>query len=83
LRELAKDPKVIDALVSDLAMPGLTGFDVVKKARTLAPHLPVVLVSGYVRPQDVEQAAQIGVRRVIMKPDTVEQLAEVLYEVLK
>jgi CheY-like chemotaxis protein len=82
LVELAKQDIHIDALISDLAMPGMTGFDVVRRARALRPNLPMILVSGYVRPQDVELAQQLGVQRLVLKPDTVDGLAAALHEVL-
>jgi two-component system, cell cycle sensor histidine kinase and response regulator CckA len=83
LAEIAKLPASIDAVVSDLAMPGMTGFDVVRKVHELRADLPVVLVSGYVRPQDAAQAHQLGVQRLILKPDTVDALAQALHEVLQ
>jgi len=82
LQELARHPEVIDVLISDLAMPGLSGFDVVRRAHAIRKDLPVVLVSGYVRAKDKELAEQLGVERLILKPDTVDALAAALQEVL-
>jgi signal transduction histidine kinase/CheY-like chemotaxis protein len=82
LAELARNPQRIDALISDLAMPGMTGFDVVRGSKTMRADLPIVLVSGYIRPQDSDLADSLGVRRLLLKPDTVEALAQVLDEVL-
>ncbi|MEM1010933.1 MAG: ATP-binding protein [Planctomycetota bacterium] len=36
-----------DVIASDVAMPGLTGVDVAKRAGELFPDLPVLLMSGY------------------------------------
>jgi CheY-like chemotaxis protein len=36
----------LDLVVTDLDMPGLTGWDVARLAKTTHPHLPVVLVTG-------------------------------------
>lgn len=82
LTALGSRKQEIDALVSDLAMPGMSGFDVVRKAHQLRADLPIVLVSGYVRPEDVQQANSLGVRRLILKPDTVEELAQALFDIL-
>lgn len=38
----------IDLLVTDYAMPGMTGAELITAARVLSPGLPVVLLSGYV-----------------------------------
>jgi DNA-binding NtrC family response regulator len=36
----------IDAVVTDLEMPGMTGTELAKKLKKLRPELPVVLVTG-------------------------------------
>jgi two-component system cell cycle sensor histidine kinase/response regulator CckA len=81
LAELSKNPQRIDALVSDLAMPVMNGFEVAKEALAMRADLPVVLVSGYVRSQDTALAEDLGVRKLMLKPDTVDALVQVLDEV--
>ena len=63
-----------DVLVSDLAMPYLSGLDLLHELRSLCSDLPVVLISGYVRPEDQSRAMQYGVHEIMLKPDTVEEL---------
>jgi len=41
------------------------------------------MTSGYVRPEDRRMAEQIGIREVILKPDTVEELSGALDRVLR
>jgi CheY-like chemotaxis protein len=36
----------VDAVVTDLEMPGMTGTELASKLKSLRPELPVVLVSG-------------------------------------
>lgn len=49
----------IDALISDVMMPGsLLGTDLVGKARTLRPKLPIILMSGYV---DISRGSPLDV----------------------
>jgi PAS domain S-box-containing protein len=38
----------LDALVSDLSMPGMNGVATIQRARTLRPELPCFLLTGYV-----------------------------------
>jgi CheY-like chemotaxis protein len=38
--------KAVDLVVTDLMMPGLTGWDVARLAKAMHPRLPVVLVTG-------------------------------------
>ena len=44
---LIKSGKVPDLLVTDHLMPGMSGADLAREARSLNPELPVLLVSGY------------------------------------
>ncbi|WP_246132706.1 response regulator [Devosia ginsengisoli] len=37
----------IDLLITDYAMPGMTGVELADRARQLRPHLPVLLATGY------------------------------------
>ncbi|HTM76831.1 MAG TPA: PAS domain-containing protein [Devosia sp.] len=37
----------IDALITDYAMPGMTGVELAAKARDLFPDLPILLATGY------------------------------------
>ncbi|KAA5607996.1 PAS domain S-box protein [Rhodovastum atsumiense] len=40
--------EAVDALVSDLSMPGMSGVETIQKARHLRPNLPCFLLTGYV-----------------------------------
>ena len=71
-------PFSFDALVTDLSMPGMNGFEVTSRILSVRPDLPVVITSGYVRPEDEEAAARLGVRAVIEKANTVEEMAGAL-----
>ncbi|HTN62417.1 MAG TPA: response regulator, partial [Devosia sp.] len=37
----------VDALITDYAMPGMTGVELAAKARDLFPRLPILLATGY------------------------------------
>lgn len=39
--------EVVDALVTDLAMPGIDGLAVIRAAQERRPGLPTVLLTGY------------------------------------
>jgi two-component system cell cycle sensor histidine kinase/response regulator CckA len=72
-----------DILVTDTSMPGLSGPDLIKEARTLRAALPVVLLSGYMRPDDAEKARRMGITNVLLKPHTASELAEVLHRMIR
>jgi CheY-like chemotaxis protein len=75
-------PDQFDLVLSDLSMPGISGIDVARRVLELRPDMPVLLASGYVRSEDVELARSIGVREVIWKPATINEMGELLGRVL-
>jgi PAS domain S-box-containing protein len=75
-------PDQFDLVLSDLSMPGITGIDVARRVLEIRPEMPVLLASGYVRAEDVELARTIGVREVIWKPTTINEMGELLGRVL-
>jgi PAS domain S-box-containing protein len=83
LTEFTAHPQDFDAVVTDLSMPGMSGFELARALLAVRPDIPLVMTSGYVRPQDEETARSIGVRAVILKPSTVEELGVVLDEMFQ
>jgi PAS domain S-box-containing protein len=75
-------PDQFDLVLSDLSMPGITGIDVARRVLEIRPDMPVLLASGYVRAEDVELARNMGVREVIWKPTTINEMGELLGRVL-
>ncbi|WP_284615934.1 hybrid sensor histidine kinase/response regulator [Aquabacterium humicola] len=68
LEALQAAPQRFDLLLSDEAMPGLTGTELARRARALRPDLPIVMCSGYVTPALQQRARAIGVQTLLAKP---------------
>jgi signal transduction histidine kinase len=65
-----------DAVFTDLAMPGLSGWEVAKAVTALRPDVPVFLVTGFGIELSPQELAASGVRTVLTKPlDMQETLA--------
>jgi CheY-like chemotaxis protein len=72
------NPGVFDVVVTDLGMPQLSGFDLSTQLLAIRPDIPIVMTSGHVRPEDRERALRMGLRDLILKPDTIQQLSQIL-----
>ena len=70
---LRAQPKRFDAIVTDHAMPHMTGLDLAREARRIRPDFPVVLTSGYDEPLDGESIPE-EVSTFLRKPYSTEQL---------
>jgi len=78
LAALREAPAAFDLLVSDYNMPGLTGLDVARIARQIRADLPVAIASGFITDEMRAQAAAMGIRDLIFKPNAVEEYCEVV-----
>lgn len=69
-----------DVVVSDISMPGMDGFDFVRRLRSLPnkQSVRVVALTGYGRREDVEQARNEGFVAHLTKPLDVESLMKCL-----
>jgi PAS domain S-box-containing protein len=83
LATLARDPEAIDVLITDYNMPGMSGLDVARQAKSIRTALPLILCSGYVTPEVEAAAGVAGVDAVMHKPNQVEEMWGAISKVLK
>jgi CheY-like chemotaxis protein len=63
-------------------MSKMSGFELARALLAIRPDLPIVLTSGDARSEDQETAAELGIRSLILKPNTVEELGQILAQLL-
>jgi PAS domain S-box-containing protein len=73
-----EQPDAFDVVVTDVSMPGMSGFHFARAVLAARPDVPILMTSGYVRPQDRETAQALGVRDLFLKPNTIEELGHAL-----
>ena len=76
-------PAEIDLVLTDVTMPGMSGYDLAEHLRARAPELPIVFMSGYAENPTGSAAISEGKVGYIQKPFHVELLVERLREVLE
>jgi PAS domain S-box-containing protein len=79
LERVRMQPGEFDLVITDLNMPGINGLEVARELLSIRPDLPIVITTGYVRADDVAAARALGVREMILKPDTIEELAAIVH----
>ncbi|MCB2229235.1 response regulator [bacterium] len=70
-----------DLVLTDLAMPGLSGLDVGRELQALYPGLPVVLVTGWQASVDQADLDRAGISFVLSKPFRMEQLTDIIQSI--
>jgi PAS domain S-box-containing protein len=71
-----------DAIVTDMTMPGVTGEELVRRARALRPDVPIILCTGYSERMTPEAAAALGVDRFALKPVAPSELRRLVREAI-
>ncbi len=79
---LIKDKK-IDLLISDMKMPGMSGMEVLTKARALQPGLPIIFLTAYGTIPDAVKAVKAGAVDYLAKPFDGRELVFKLRKVLE
>jgi two-component system, chemotaxis family, CheB/CheR fusion protein len=72
---LIKGGAAVDLLVTDVAMPGMSGRELSERVIGLVPGLPVLFISGFHREQIVGMGQLDEQARLLPKPFTVEEVA--------
>ncbi|UPY38852.1 response regulator [Sediminicoccus sp. KRV36] len=55
-------------LLSDVNMPGMSGFDLLERARALRPDLPVIMITAYGDAATEARARASGASNILAKP---------------
>jgi two-component system CheB/CheR fusion protein len=72
--------KEFDIILSDISMPGMDGFEFLRNLRQLPGgfHVPVLALTGFGRPEDIERAKREGFSSHVTKPFDIDALMQVL-----
>jgi FixJ family two-component response regulator len=66
LKALKTNP--VDAIITDLRMPGVTGMDLIDQAVKLSPEAVIIVITAFGEVETAVQAMKKGVRDYICKP---------------
>jgi CheY-like chemotaxis protein len=67
-----------DLVMTDLAMPGMSGWQVAQAVKAARPQVPVVLVTGWGVEVQADDLKKHGVDRVLTKPFRFDDVRDVL-----
>jgi PAS domain S-box-containing protein len=75
-----------DILISDLGMPGMDGYDLIKKIRALPAEaggqIPAVALTGYVSLEEKKRVREAGFNTHVAKPVDLPELVKILSNLL-
>ncbi len=72
-----------DLALVDLKMPGISGFEVLERAREIDPHLVQVVITGYATVESAVEAMKKGAYDFLPKPFTPDELRIIIHRGLE
>jgi len=83
LQAFRAEPERFSAVLSDEAMPEMTGTELAQEIRALRADVPIVLMTGFIHPALAARAQAAGVRDVLAKPLVARDIARALAAALQ
>ncbi|MBV9494218.1 MAG: CHASE domain-containing protein [Acidobacteria bacterium] len=72
-----------DAVITDLGMPDMDGYELLRRLRARGSTMPVVALTAYARPEDREAAMRAGFTAYVAKPVEPEELRRIVADLLR
>jgi GAF domain-containing protein/ActR/RegA family two-component response regulator len=72
-----------DVVLTDLAMPRVSGWQVARAVKQIAPRVPVLLITGFGVELSSEERRAHGVDVVLVKPLQIQEILDALAEVAR
>ena len=82
LKEFSRDATRFDLVITDQAMPRMSGLTLAQRVLEMRPDIPVILCTGYSETVDEKTAKEAGIGAFLMKPVTREQMANAVKRAL-
>lgn len=71
-----------DLLICDIKMPGMDGFQLIRRVRNHCGDMAVLIMTGYLTPETVAAGKSSGASAFLAKPFTPEELLAVVCETM-
>lgn len=82
LEAFRANPNVFDLVITDMAMPNMTGDQLAKELIAIKPDIPVIICTGFSARINQEKAKNIGIKGFLMKPIVKSEMAHLVRKVL-
>ncbi|MDA3789232.1 MAG: ATP-binding protein, partial [Desulfobacula sp.] len=82
LEAFRANPDKFDMVITDLAMPNMSGDKLAVELIKIRPDIPILLCTGFSETMSEEKAASLGIKGFILKPIVIKDLAQKIREVM-
>ncbi len=81
LEVFSAGPDEFDLIITDYAMPNMTGMDLAKEVRRLRPDIPILLCTGFSEKITSDSVKEFGMD-LLMKPYGMRQISQAVRKIL-
>ena len=82
LEAFKADSEAFDLILTDQTMPGMSGLKLAELVQNESPGFPVIIASGYSSNLNQEKAEETGVKKIIVKPFLINDIAAAIRDAL-
>jgi len=82
LNAFKANPQIFDLILTDMAMPKMTGDQLAKEILSVRQDIPIIICTGFSEQINKELAERIGVKGFLMKPVLKSDMAQMVRRVL-
>ncbi len=75
--------EIFDIIVTDIRMPGVDGFEILKKAQELSPETLVIMMTAFGTTESAVEAMKLGAYDYIHKPFKIDEIRLVVKNALE
>jgi len=73
----------VDLMIVDIRLPGMSGFDLVRRVRARQPDMQVIMITGLSPDEELKRmSAEVGAARLLSKPISIADLLSAVEEVV-
>lgn len=72
-----------DCLLTDVTMPGISGYELLRQSQALYPKMPVIVITAYGTISEAVQAIRDGAHEFVTKPFDLEALKRIIASALR
>jgi len=83
LEAFKNNPDKFDLIITDMAMPNMTGIQLAQEIKNLKADIPIIICTGFSEQLTDESWQALGINGYVMKPVIIRELAGTIRNVLK
>ncbi len=82
IKVFKETPDAFDLVITDMAMPHMTGDLLSRELMSLRPDIPIILCTGFSEGLSKEKTESAGIKGLLMKPIVKSEMAQMVRQVL-